>query len=116
MHEPHCSSLLLCGSEQLLSRRQPIGGPLVLDLLYFFTQPELVEVLIQEQEPIALFAWGGSSVANPVQQFAGNSLDLRMTIRFLLAEHMPNGHEQFSSHGDNRLLPPNARGQTLKLG
>src|SRR6185437_16215022 len=93
LNEPRGSFLLLCGSEQLLSGRQPIGGPFVLDFLYSFAQPKLVEILIQEQEPIAPFAWRGSSMANPVQQFAGDGLDLCMAIRFLLAEHMPDGHE-----------------------
>ncbi|GHO88164.1 hypothetical protein KSZ_61700 [Dictyobacter formicarum] len=55
-------------------------------------------------------------MTNPVQQFAGDGLDLRMAIRFLLAEDMPDGHEQFSSHSNNRLLFANACGQPLKLG
>jgi hypothetical protein len=41
---------------------------------------------------------------------------LCMAIRFLLAEHMPDGHEQFPRNGDNRLLFANVRGQALKLG
>jgi hypothetical protein len=82
LQEPRSSFLLLCGSEQFLLGRQPIGGPFVLDLLSFFAQPKLVEVLIQKQEPIAPFAWCGSSMTNPVQQFASHRLDLRMAIRF----------------------------------
>ncbi len=55
-------------------------------------------------------------MTNPVQQCAGDGLDLCMAIRFLLAEYMPDGHEQFPRNGHNRLLFANACGQTLKLG
>ena len=83
---------------------------MVVDLLDFFTQTQLVKILIQEQEPIAFLAGGGSRVANPVQQFAGDGLDLCMAIRFLLAEHMPDGHQQLAGNGHDRFLFANARG------
>ena len=116
LNEPRCSSLLLCCSEQFLSRRQPIGGPFVLDLLYFFAQPKLVEVLIQEEEPIAPFAWCGSSVTDPVQQFASHRLHLRVGIGFLLSQNMPNRDKQLARNGHNRLLFANTSAQALNLG
>jgi hypothetical protein len=74
----------LCFSERFLPQRQSIDGSAVFDLLYLFAQPKLVEVLIQEQEPIAPFAWCGSSVTDPVQQFARHRLHLRVGIGFRL--------------------------------
>ena len=61
-----------------------------MDLLYFFAQPRLVEILIEEKEPIAFLAWCRSSMADPVQQFAGHRLHMCFAIRFLLGQHMPN--------------------------
>jgi hypothetical protein len=74
----------LCFSEYLLPQGQAIGGPAVLDFLHLFAQPKLVEVLIQEKKPIALFAWRGASVTDPIQQFARHRLNLRVGIRFRL--------------------------------
>jgi hypothetical protein len=106
--EPPCSSSLLGRSKLLLPRRQPIGRAVVGDLLDLFTQTQLIKIVVQEQEPVASLARSGSRMTNPVQQFAGDSLDLCMAIRFLLAEHMPDGHQQLAGNGDNRLLFANA--------
>jgi len=114
--EPPCSSLLLGRSKLLLPRRESIGRAVVGDLLNLFTQTQLVKIVVQEQESVAFLAGSGSRLTNPVQQFAGDCLDLRMAIRFLLIEDMPDRHEQLSSHSNNRLLFANACGQPLKLG
>ncbi len=58
------------------------------DLLNLFTQTQLVKIVVQEQEPVAFLAGSGSRMTNPVEQFAGDGLDLCMAIRFLLAEDM----------------------------
>ena len=75
---------------------------MVVDLLDLFTQPKLIKIVVQEQEPVAFLARDGSRMTNPVQQFPGDGLDLCMAICFLLAEYMPDGHEQFPRNGDNR--------------
>src|SRR5215469_12667974 len=105
----------LCFSEHLLPQGQTIGGPAVLDLLHLFAQPKLVEVLIQEKEPVALFAWCGSSVTDPIQQFASHRLNVRVGIGFLVSQYMPNRDEQLARNGHNRLLFANASTQPLKL-
>jgi hypothetical protein len=56
----------------------------VVDLLDLFTQPKLIEIVIQEQEPVAFLARDSSRMTHPVQQCAGDSLDLCMAICFLL--------------------------------
>ena len=86
------------------------------DLLDLFSQTQLVKILIQEQEPVAFLAGGGSRLTNPVQQCAGDRLDLCMAICFLLAEDMPDDYEQFSRTGHKRFLFAHTRGQALKLG
>jgi len=86
------------------------------DLLNRFTQPKLVKIAVQEQEPVASLAWSGSRLTNPVQQCAGDRLDLCMAICFLLAEDMPDDYEQFSRTGHKRFLFAHTRGQALKLG
>ena len=116
LNEPPCSSSLLSRSKLLLPRRQPIGRAVVVDLLDLFTQTQLIKVVVQEQEPVASLARSGSRMTNPVQQFAGDSLDLCMAICFLLAEDMPDNYKQFPRNGDNRFLFANACGQALKLG
>lgn len=83
-------STLLCCSKQFLPQRQPIGRSIVVYFLHFFAQSELVEVLIQEQEPITILAQRCSSVTDPVEQLTSDCLDLRVAIRFLVAEHMPD--------------------------
>ncbi len=75
---------------------------MVVDLLDLFTQPKLIKIVIQEQEPVAFLAGDGSRMTHPVQQCAGDGLDLCMAIRFLLAEDMPDGHEQFPRNGHKR--------------
>src|SRR5438128_5607545 len=111
-----CLSLLLCRSQQFLPRRQMVRRAVVVDLFYLFTSSELVEIVIQEQEPVAFLAGGGSRTTNPVQQFARHCLDLRMAINFLLTEHMPDRHQQLASNSHNCLLFANAPTQALKLG
>ena len=96
------SGPFLCFSERLLPQGQSIGGPVELDFLHFFAQPKLVKIVVQEQEPVAPLARSGPRLANPVQQFAGDSLNLCMAIRFLLAEDMPDGNAQFPRNGHNR--------------
>ena len=79
--------------------------------VHFLTQTKLIEILIQEQESVAFLTWDGSRTTNPVQQFARNCLGLRIAISLLLAEHMPDGDQQFPGHSNNRLLFANTSAQ-----
>jgi hypothetical protein len=54
------------------------------DLLALFPHPKLIKRVVPEQEPVAFLARDGSRMPHPVQQFAGDSLDLCMAICLLL--------------------------------
>lgn len=107
---------LLCSSQQLLPQRQTIRLSVVVDLFSLFTQTELVEILIQKQQSISFLVWRCSRMGNPIHQFASHGLDLCVAVSFLLAEYMPNRHQQLASDGHNGLLLANTSAQTLKLG
>jgi hypothetical protein len=75
---------LLGLAKQFLPHRQAIRGSVVVNLLEFLASPQLVKMLIEQEQAIPMLARDHAMMGNPVHQLASNGLYLSIGIGFLL--------------------------------